>query len=246
MSKPVEYDSQMRRLSERLGYTFSHPELLRDALTHKSYANERPKLAPHNNERLEFLGDSALGFVVSRLLFRAYPTAPEGELTRRRASIVCEAGLASIADEIELGPCLRLGKGEERTGGREKPRLLSSALEAVLGAVLMDGGAEALTEVGERLFAPSVKGALADATKDHKSLLQERLQRQRGPLPRYTVTAMHGPDHERIFDVSLSVRREEIARGSGKSKMEAEQDAAQKALARWSDIEELLLPIRES
>jgi ribonuclease III len=220
-------------LLDALGVTFSRPELLEEALTHRSYCNENPKLAPRDNERLEFLGDAVLGMAVAALLHEHFPLATEGELTRRRADLVCERGLAELADELEVGAAMRLGKGELRSGGREKPRLLSSALEAILGAVSVDAGVASAYDLARRLFEPRLH-ATAPGETDFKSRLQERAQAERAETPRYQVDASEGPDHDRVFEVVVSLGGEVLGRGRGGSKLRAEQEAARSALENWA------------
>ena len=221
---------RMAVVAEALGHRFEQGDLLRDALTHRSYANERPKLAPRDNERLEFLGDAVAGFVVSGMLWERFPEAPEGELTRRRADLVCEASLADIARDLGIGEALRLGRGEERSGGRDKPRLLASALEACLGAVYLDGGELAAVRVGRTLFAGRIDGVTPGAS-DFKSRVQELVQAKHGTTPRYEVLAAEGPDHDRTFRVAIVVGASTLGEGSGRSKGEAEQAAAERAWA---------------
>ncbi len=218
-------EKAVARLLEAIGYRFTRFDLLRDALTHRSFANEHPARAPHDNERLEFLGDAVVGFIVAALLFERFPDAPEGELTRRRADLVCESGLAEVALAIDLAPALRLGKGEEKSGGRDKPRLLSSALEAVIGAVYLDGGSDAVSALGERLFRPRLVHDEA-GERDSKSRLQELVQARSGQIPHYELLHSAGPDHDRRFFVSIQVDGEELAQGDGRSKLAAEQEAA--------------------
>lgn len=216
------------RVEVLLGHDFAKPALLRDALTHRSFRNENPRRAPSDNERLEFLGDALLGLSIAAMLYEAFPEAPEGELTRKRADLVCEAGLMAVAEGLELGMALRLGKGEDRSGGRNKPRLLASALEAVLGAVFLDGGREVAFATVQRLFAQRVAGAVL--RQDPKSALQESVQAERGVTPRYEMLKSSGPDHARTFVVALKVDDVIIAEGQGRSKAEAEQQAALAAL----------------
>lgn len=216
-------------LSAALGHEFSDLSLLRDAVTHKSLAHERPRLAPRDNERLEFLGDSIVGLVASTVLYDRYPDAPEGELTRRRADLVCEAGLTAIARDLSLGAALRLGRGEESSGGRNKPRLLSSAVEACLAAVYVDGGLEAVLAVGRRLLSPHLDDD-RPGSSDYKSRVQEIVQGRGRPTPIYRVAATEGPDHARRFTVDIIVGDAELGRGVGRSKTEAEQAAAAEAL----------------
>lgn len=222
-------EKSVERLLEAIGYRFSRTELLRDALTHRSFANEHPARAPNDNERLEFLGDAVVGFIVASLLYERFPDATEGELTRRRADLVCESGLTEVALEIDLAPALRLGKGEEKSGGRDKPRLLSSALEAVIGAVHIDGGADAAFALGERLFRSRLARDEA-GERDSKSRLQELVQARSGEIPHYQLLRSAGPDHDRRFFVSLQVEGDELAQGVGRSKLAAEQEAALRAV----------------
>lgn len=225
---PDPHDAARRSLLEALDHSFQEEALLEDALTHRSFRNERPKLARADNERLEFLGDAVLGMGVAALLAEAYPEAGEGELTRLRAEVVCEASLASVARELGVGDALRLGKGEENTGGRDKPRLLASAMEAIVGAVLTDGGAAPALALVERLFEAQIAGA--SGRRDVKSRLQEWAQRDRGETPVYRVVRTEGPDHERTFHVAVALGDELLAEGQGRSKAEAERNAAQRAL----------------
>jgi ribonuclease-3 len=213
-----------------LGHRFERLELLRDALTHRSFANERPHLAPQDNERLEFLGDAIAGMVASTLLWERFPDAREGELTRRRADVVRESGLEQIARELGIGDALRLGNGEERSGGREKPRLLASALEACLAAVYLDGGLEAAMAVGRRLFEPRLRGQDPGA-RDYKSRIQELVQAAGIDAPHYELLHAEGPDHDRTFHVAIVVDGVKRGEGTGRSKVDAEQQAAAAALA---------------
>jgi ribonuclease-3 len=226
----TDLDEPTRTVQRMLGHAFHDPRLLLDALTHRSFAHERPEMARTNNERLEYLGDAVLQWAVSSVLFERYPGASAGELTRRRADLVCEDGLALIARELGIGPALRLGRGEERSGGRDKPRLLSSALEACIAAVHEDGGDEAARTVCVALFAPRMHEA-APGARDFKTRLQETLQRKARGLPSYELLSTSGPDHARGFEVAVRAGGgEELARGQGKSKLEAEQAAAERAL----------------
>lgn len=224
-------------LSEALGYEFTDKSLLRDALTHSSFKNERPDLAPTDNERLEFLGDAVVGLVVAALLSEQFPDADEGELTQRRADLVSEKGLAAIADGVGLGPAMRLGKGEEKSGGREKSRLQSSALEACIGAVFRDGGVEAAFEATRRVFEPWLHAG-PPGHRDFKSRAQELAQARLGGTPSYDVVRSDGPDHAREFVVALELNGEQVAQGEGRSKIDAEQAAAKAALEVWSAEED--------
>jgi len=225
---PDAHDAARRRLLEALGHPFADEALLVDALTHRSFRNERPNLARADNERLEFLGDAVLGMGVAVLLADAYPDKGEGELTRLRADVVCERSLADVARALGVGEALRLGKGEERSGGRDKPRLLASAMEAVVGAVLTDGGPDAALGLVDRLFEEQV--ANATGRRDVKSRLQEWAQRVHGLTPSYRVLSTEGPDHERVFHVAVELGDTLLAEGRGRSKAAAERHAATKAM----------------
>lgn len=213
-----------------LGYRFSDAQLLKDALTHRSFHNEHPERAPKDNERLEFLGDAVLTLSASTLLWERFPDATEGELTRRRADLVCEASLASIARQVGVGSVLRLGRGEDRSGGRNKPRLLCSALEACIAAVYLDGGIALAMDVVRRLLDPALSAPLL-GQRDGKTRVQELVQALGEGTPRYLVVATTGPDHARQFEVSCVSTQRELGRGVGRSKVEAEQHAARAALA---------------
>jgi len=218
-------------LQARIGYRFRSPSLLREALTHKSYSNESPEVPPPHNERLEFLGDAVLDLAVSCRIFQDYPFLPEGELTRIRAEVVSERGLASVGRELGLGPCLLLGRGEERSGGREKPSLLADALEAVLGAVFCDGGFAPAQAAVETLFAAAIESAVRHKTgSDHKTRLQEFFQARHGRPPAYRLAQAEGPDHQRLYTVEVCFDGEVIGVGQGRTKKGAEQAAALEAL----------------
>lgn len=218
------------RLLERLAYRFRSPSLLDDALTHKSYLNEAPDPARRDNERLEFLGDAVLDLVISEALLSRFPQAPEGTLSKLRARVVSEAALSQVARRLELGGALRLGRGEELTGGRDKPSLLADALEAVIAAIYTDGGIDAAREVVLAAFAEPLDNLSRPEVTDHKTELQEVCQRAFGGLPVYRVLGESGPDHHKEFEVELSIRGEVYGIGTGRSKKEAEQRAAQHAL----------------
>jgi ribonuclease-3 len=217
-------------VARALGYQFRDITLLRDALTHRSFANEHPERAPRDNERLEFLGDAVLTLGVSAILWEQFPEASEGELTRRRADLVCEAALSEIARELGLGPALRLGKGEDRSGGRNKPRLLCCAFEACIAAVCLDGGTDAGLSVVRHLIMPRLLVPEL-GQRDFKTRLQELVQAMGSSAPRYQVVDTSGPDHAREFHVSCIGQERELGRGVGRSKLEAEQNAARFALS---------------
>ncbi|MBI5479573.1 MAG: ribonuclease III [Deltaproteobacteria bacterium] len=214
----------------RLGYRFRDRRLLEMALTHKSYLNENPSPAREDNERLEFLGDAVLNLTVGHLLMEGQPLRAEGELSRSRALVVNEAGLARVAEALALGDWLFLGKGEEQTGGRRKPSLLADACEAVMAAVYLDGGYDVVLRVVRQLFEPRLREARDPANADFKTRLQERAQGRLRCSPRYSVVSENGPDHDKVFEVALSLDGREVARGRGRSKKEAEQRAAAQAL----------------
>ena len=222
-------DDAIRRLEERLGHDFTVRSHLIDALTHRSFKNERPDLAPRDNERMEFLGDAILDLAASALLFQHYPEAREGELSRRRADLVCERSLAAIGVDLGVGEALRLGRGEDKSGGREKPRLLASAVEALIASVYLDTGEQSAITISRGLLAPYVE-AVAPGELDYKSRLQEHMQVGGGPPPTYEMTGSEGPDHDRTFFVEVRLDGRLLGSGRGRSKSEAEQDAARRAL----------------
>ena len=219
----------MKTLEDKLGYTFEHPELLENALTHSSCANEsRGKLL--SNERLEFLGDSILGMVVADHLYRNHPDLPEGVLTRTRASLVCEESLVEVAEELGLGDHLRLGKGEEAGGGRFRPSIQADAVEAVLAAIYLDGGiGSARRFIRKYILSREVAGLTKP--RDYKTTLQELVQRESGQVLQYRLTGSEGPDHNKRFFVAVDLNGATVGEGSGRSKKEAEQMAAKAAIA---------------
>ena len=218
----------MKTLEEKLGYTFQNPKLLENALTHSSCANEsRGRL--QSNERLEFLGDSILGMVVADHLYRNHPDLPEGELTRTRAALVCEESLVEVARELGLGEYLRLGKGEEAGGGRQRPSIRADAVEAVLAAVYLDGGIGSARKIIQKYI---LSREVAGLTKphDYKTALQELVQRESGQVLRYRLTGEEGPDHNKRFFVAVDLNGACVGSGTGRSKKEAEQMAAKAAI----------------
>lgn len=214
----------MTPLEKTIGYTFKNTGLLQTALTHTSYANES-RTPMESNERLEFLGDSVLSLVVADSLFHNRRHLPEGELTRTRASLVCEPALAGFARQIELGNYLRLGKGEERGGGRERDSLLSDAFEALIAALYLDGG----IEIARGFVLPFVQAA-APTGEDYKTRLQEVVQQNPEERLRYVVAGEEGPDHDKKFTVEVHLNSNCIGVGQGHSKKAAEQQAARQAL----------------
>ena len=217
-------------LQEALGYHFHKASLLEQALTHTSYANENRTHGLSHNERLEFLGDSILGFVVAEYLYRSFPNRLEGDLTRMRAELVCERSLAVMANEIDLGPCLRLGRGEERSGGRTRASILSDACEAILAAAYLDGGFEAARGIIYRHILDRV--AESTHSGDYKTILQELIQREKNQMLSYHLTGESGPDHDKTFTVDVQRNGETVGSGTGHSKKAAEQAAAREAIAR--------------
>lgn len=216
-------------LEQGLGYTFRDKKLLENALCHSSYANEC-RDGRSSNERLEFLGDSILGFVVAGFLYQRYPDKPEGDLTRIRADLVCERNLAKCAGTIRLGEFLLLGHGEEHGGGRTRDSIVSDAMESVLAAAYLDGGFDAAKGIIDRLI-------LADLPKgrpgnfDYKTMLQELVQREKNQVLHYELIGQSGPDHDKVFTVEVQRNGQVVGSGQGHSKKKAEQAAAQQAVA---------------
>lgn len=233
---PVSLDSSRDpsfTLERRIGYTFRDRNLLVLALTHKSFAHESRDPRAQDNERLEFLGDAILNLTICDHLVRTYPELPEGDLSKYRSLLVSETVLAGLAQRLELGPHLRLGKGEEQTRGWEKPSILSDALEALIAAIYLDGGMIRATTWVQSIFQDTIRQLLSQGLNhDFKTDLQEYCQSQLGVLPLYRVIRESGPDHDKRFEVEILVREESMGTGTGRSKKEAEQEAAREALAR--------------
>jgi len=226
--------ARRHELEARLGHPFADGELCERALTHRSGAQESAQDGEERGsyERLEFLGDAVLGLLAGEWLYRRFP-ADEGELSKRKSYLVSEPVLAEHARALGLGPLLRLGVGEERSGGRDKPSLLADALEAVIGAVYLDGGLEAARRLVEPLLERgAAEYQLGAARRDAKTALQERLQADAGALPEYRLAGSSGPDHEKQFVVECWAAGRCIGRGAGSSKKRAEQEAAADALLR--------------
>jgi ribonuclease-3 len=212
-----------------LGYQFTDPGLLQTALTHRSFANENQGLERSDNEKLEFLGDAVLDLVVGHRLFEGLPSASEGELSVTRAQVVSEAGLSEVAREIGLGRYLFLGKGEERSGGRDKSSLLADAFEAVIAAVYLDGGFAAAEALVRRLLDKRIANVEITGFYDFKTRLQEAAQARLKATPEYRVVGEVGPDHDKTFTVAVEINGREWGRAAGKSKKSAEQRAAANA-----------------
>ena len=219
----------MDGLEQKLGYKFNNINLLKNALTHSSYANE-VRGGFSSNERLEFLGDSVLSIVVSDYIYKHYPNMPEGELTRLRASLVCEKSLCAFSRELELGSYLMLGKGEDRGGGRERDSILADAFEAVLAAIYLDGGMEPARRHVMNFVLRELKHTDDEVFKDYKTALQEIIQRNPEESVTYILTDESGPDHDKSFTVEVRLNSNVIGKGTGKNKKRAEQMAAKEAL----------------
>ena len=224
---------QLQPLETRLGHRFRDIGILDESLTHSSYVNENYRAGMQDNERMEFLGDAVLELAVSHMLMFLFPNSPEGELSRIRSSIVSEPSLAKRAAALDLGAFLRLGKGEERSDGRNKPSILADAYEAVMAACFLDRGLDLVLDLVQDSFAPVLRELEEEGIwTDHKSRLQELCQEVFRATPQYEVINESGPDHNKTFEVSIAVVSRPYATASGKSKKEAEQRAAKKALGK--------------
>ncbi len=221
----------MQELEKKLNYAFRDQALLSEALSHSSYANEHRAAHLRSNERLEFLGDSVLGFVTAEFLFAQHPDLPEGDLTRIRAALVCEQSLYEVARKLDLGRYLKLGRGEEAGGGRERTSILADATEAVFAAVYLDGGIGAASTLIHRVLLDAEREEVVEERRrDYKTALQELVQRTPGSTITYQLVLETGPDHCRVFVMEVSVDGKAAGRGEGRSKKEAEQAAARAAL----------------
>jgi ribonuclease III len=224
-------------LENRLGYTFRDRFWLQQAFVHSSYAYEYSQSGP-SNERLEFLGDAVLNLVISDFLLIIYPAAPEGDLSRRRASLVNARSLAGIARHLDLGAYLLLGRGEEQQSGRQKPSMLADALEALVAAVYQDGGYDAAKEVVKLLFAGKLAAREDDpVSRDFKTALQEYAQKWLKVSPEYRLVRQNGPAHARTFEVEVWLAGKPLGRGEGKSKKQASQEAAHQALLSFQEAD---------
>ncbi len=225
------YPAPVSELEKTIGYIFRDEKHISLALTHSSYSNE-VKGNVGCNERLEFLGDSVLSFISSRYLYENYPELPEGEMSRIRASAVCEKALCSFSERIRLGDYLRLGHGEECQHGRNRPSILADAFEALLAAIYLDGGLEPVKEFLLPIISAEIDGIVASgADRDYKTALQQFVQQERGAILEYITVGESGPAHEKTFDVEVRLNGNVIGRGSGLSKRKAEQSAAREALS---------------
>lgn len=220
---------RLAAFEEKIGYTFKNKNLLHEALSHSSYANECKK-GRNSNERLEFLGDSVLSIVISEHLFNHFKHLPEGDLTKIRASLVCEKALFEFSKQISLGEFIFLGKGEENTGGRTRPSIVSDAFEAVIAAVFLDGGMEAAREYVLGFIPKDLDKNSAKKLQDYKTILQEIIQRNPEEKVEYVLRSQSGPDHDRHFVVEVCLNTNVIGHGEGHSKKQAEQQAAKEAL----------------
>ncbi len=225
---------EIEEAQRAIGYVFSRPDLLEEALSHRSYVNEVRAKGGRDNERLEFLGDAILALIISQYLTTAFPEDSEGQLSKKKARLVSEVSLAKAARQLKLGCFLRLGRGEERTQGREKNSLLANALEAVIAGVYLDGGLDAAQALAKRALAQvfqelqGVEGV--GYTQDYKTRYQEWCQKQFEALPRYITVRESGPDHKKTFEVHLTINGDVVGVGMGRTKKEAEQMAAKQAL----------------
>ena len=229
-------DNQVSEFEQRIGYAFTERELLRRALTHKSYSHEAKDLDVRHNETFEFLGDSVLGFVIGDMLFRHFPALDEGALSKMKAFLVSAPSLAAKARHYGMGEVILLGVGEEKTGGRKKDSLLANLFEAMIAGVYLDGGVEAARQLIERAFQQDITGIDQQDLlfQDYKTALQELAQGKGLPLPDYNVVGEVGPDHDKTFIVEVKVGSLN-ARGEGSSKKEAQQQAARQALGEFGD-----------
>ncbi|WP_141431215.1 ribonuclease III [Bacillus sp. 03113] len=224
-------DKLLKDLQVKIDVHFHNIKLLKQAFTHSSYVNEHRRKPYEDNERLEFLGDAVLELTVSQFLFKKYPMMSEGELTKLRAAVVCEPSLVSFANELSFGECVLLGKGEEMTGGRERPALLADVFEAFIGALYLDKGIETVVHFLEIVVFPKINAGAFSHVMDFKSQLQEQVQRDGAGVLEYEVIYEKGPAHNREFVSVVLLNGTKLGSGKGRSKKEAEQHAAQMALS---------------
>lgn len=220
----------MNDLQDKIGYHFKNLSLLSEALTHSSYANEHKAKHIKYNERLEFLGDAVLSIVVSDYIFKNCPQLPEGELTKLRASLVCEKSLFKFAKQIDLGSYILLSKGERNNGGAERSSILADAFEALIAAIYIDGGFSAASKHILNFVIPEIKSTKNRKINDYKTTLQEIVQKNPGEMLEYVLVSESGPDHNKHFVSEVHLNSNVIGKGGGKSKKEAEQQAARQAL----------------
>ena len=220
----------MDRLEEKIGYSFHDRSLLLTALTHSSYANEKNNPRVQSYERQEFLGDSILGVTAAEFLFRHEPPLPEGQMTRLRAELVCEENLHKVADRLELSLYMRLGRGEQKTGGRKRASILADMVESIIAAIYLDSGMEEATAFIMRHILNDVRFEDVHSFKDYKTELQEQVQKNKGSVVTYEQTGESGPDHCKVFSFRVLINGQPAGEGSGRTKKEAEQQAAKLAL----------------
>ncbi|MBE2904120.1 MULTISPECIES: ribonuclease III [Anoxybacillus] len=237
MSKQRPY-MKFKQFQEQIGIFFRNEKLLMQAFTHSSYVNEHRKRLHEDNERLEFLGDAVLELTVSQYLFEQFPQMSEGELTKLRAAIVCEPSLVTFAHALSFGDLVLLGKGEELTGGRMRPSLLADVFEAFIGALYLDQGMEAVVQFLEKTIFPKIREGAFSHVMDYKSQLQEFVQRDGSGVLEYKILQERGPAHNKEFVSRVSLNGEELGVGVGRSKKEAEQRAAQMALAKLKQLQQ--------
>ena len=236
LSEKIEFDE----LNKSLCYTCKQPRLLAQAFSHSSYINEQGRDSIENNERLEFLGDAVLDLAISHILMSLFPNAMEGDLSKFRSMLVDEAGLYEIALKLRLGDYLFLGRGEEKTGGRQKPSILANTVEAIIGAVYLDAGFEVAKGVIHKLFGQQIeKLGAEDIMHDFKSILQEYTQQAFKILPKYILINESGPPHDKVFRMALTLKGKTLAEADGKSKKEAEQKVAREAFFCLQDNSDL-------
>lgn len=223
----------LKKIEKIIGGSFRNQKLLKQSLTHRSYLNEHPKQKLSSNERLEFLGDAILEFLVSKFLFKKLPETSEGELTAIRSRIVCTRSLAKIGRQLKLGDHLLLSKGEEASGGRKNSSLLANSVEALIGAIFLDQGEVAVEKFIGRRFKQAIEEASSGQLKDNKSLLQEKIQENQKLTPHYEILSEEGPDHAKSFTVGVFAGQKKLGEGKGNSKQEAEEEAAKGALEKY-------------
>lgn len=234
---PEDEIQLIEKLEDRLGYIFKDVHLLKRSLSHKSYVNERRLDPLDHNERLEFLGDAVLELGISDLLMRYFPESREGEMSKVRASIVNETALSEVARQLGLGEFLFLGKGEDLCDGRQKNSLLADAVEAILGAIYQESGFERTFEIVRTIFLPLVqKATQEDINRDYKTRLQEEVQTALKLAPQYRLVSESGPDHDKTFEIHLYISGKKVGTGSGKSKKQAEQNAAMDSLEKLPEF----------
>lgn len=222
-------EKSLQQLEKNIGYNFKDKNKLRTAMTHSSFANEA-KTKISSNERLEFLGDAVLSIVVSDYIFANCPKYPEGELSKLRASLVCEKSLCRFSKVLDVGSFLRLSHGEKNTKGNERPSILADAFEAIIAAIYLDAGLEEARKFVLRFVAPEIGSAKPKAFKDYKTILQEIIQKNKEEVISYSLVSESGPDHDKHFEVVVKINSNVVGKGGGHSKKEAEQQAAREAL----------------